>query len=210
MARYSDDIPVEQRKFWYFTTHGIGPGTIPKGINVLESQDGQNKKGTHGVFICLDAILNTDELKQYDLIELSPNDTFQIIEFYCDMDAVHLANIDSLLVESGTELAYMKYWLDGKEEELYIAVRGDIKIIYKGEYYFRPSEYTEELKDILKSSPVEQLEIDDFEIIDNNWCELFHRGDNYEDGLDVCDGEFGETEQEIKEYLKEVALLNKR
>ena len=74
IKRYSDVVPKEDRKYWYFTTHGLGPGMIPKGINVLKVQEGQNRNGTWGDFILLDAILNTDELKQYDLIELAPKD----------------------------------------------------------------------------------------------------------------------------------------
>lgn len=58
--------------FWYFTTHGVGPGSIPKDVNVLDIQDGQNDKGTWGTFIALDSVLTTNELKYYDLIELSP------------------------------------------------------------------------------------------------------------------------------------------
>jgi len=70
--RYSDVRPYEERKYWYFTTHGIGPGTIPKDLNVLEVQEGQNDKGTWGTYICLDGVLNTDELDYYDLRELAP------------------------------------------------------------------------------------------------------------------------------------------
>lgn len=72
-ARYSDVVPYENRKYWYFTTHGIGPGTIPPGVHLLDVVEGQNKKGTWGDFLCLDAILNTSELRQYDLIELAPD-----------------------------------------------------------------------------------------------------------------------------------------
>ena len=71
--RYSDAVPYEKRKYWYFTTHGLGPGMIPQGVHVLDTQEGQNKNGTWGDFILLDAVLNTDELRQYDLIELSPD-----------------------------------------------------------------------------------------------------------------------------------------
>ena len=74
IKRYSDVVPKEDRKYWYFTTHGLGPGMIPRGVNVLKVQEGQNRNGTWGDFILLDAILNTDELKQYDLIELAPKD----------------------------------------------------------------------------------------------------------------------------------------
>lgn len=72
-SRYSDVVPYENRKYWYFTTHGIGPGTIPPGVHLLDVVEGQNKKGTWGDFLCLDAILNTSELRQYDLIELAPD-----------------------------------------------------------------------------------------------------------------------------------------
>ena len=72
--RYSDVVPYEDRKYWYFTTHGIGPGTIPKDLHVLEVREGQNDKGTWGDFVCLDGILNTSELKKYDMIEKAPTD----------------------------------------------------------------------------------------------------------------------------------------
>lgn len=74
IKRYSDVVPKEQRKYWYFTTHGVGPGSIPKGVNVLDMKDGQNDRGTWGTFVCLDAILNTDELKKYDMREMKPTD----------------------------------------------------------------------------------------------------------------------------------------
>jgi len=70
--RYSDEILYEQRRYWYFTTHGIGPGTIPKDLKVLKVKEGKNDKGTLGDFICLDGILNTSELKEFDLRELVP------------------------------------------------------------------------------------------------------------------------------------------
>ena len=72
--RYSDVRPYEDRKYWYFTLHGLGPGTIPSDLNVLDTQEGVNDKGTRGLFICLDGVLNTDELEYYDLKELAPQD----------------------------------------------------------------------------------------------------------------------------------------
>lgn len=74
MERYSDARPYEERRYWYFTTHGTGPGTIPKDLRVLETRDGQNEKGTWGTFILLDGVLNTDELHEFDLKELAPRD----------------------------------------------------------------------------------------------------------------------------------------
>lgn len=72
IKRYSDVVPKKDRKYWYFTTHGVGPGSIPKGINVLKVVEGKNDKGTLGDYVLLDAVLNTDELKEYDLRELAP------------------------------------------------------------------------------------------------------------------------------------------
>ena len=73
-ARYSDEVPYEKRRYWYFTLHGLGPGTIAKDLKVLETREGKNDKGTFGLYICLDGILNTDELYEYDLKELVPED----------------------------------------------------------------------------------------------------------------------------------------
>ena len=84
--RYSDARPYEDRKYWYFTTHGVGPGTVPKDLNVLEVREGQNEKGTWGDFICLDGVLNTDELDYYDLRELSPSDVTSDTEIDDDDD----------------------------------------------------------------------------------------------------------------------------
>lgn len=72
VKRYSDVIPYEKRKYWYFTTHGIGPGTIPSDLTVLETRQGQNDKGTSGDYVCLDGVLNTSELKKYDMTEAIP------------------------------------------------------------------------------------------------------------------------------------------
>lgn len=58
--------------FWYFTLHGVQPGTIPSDVKVLEIRDGVNRKGTQGTFVALDGVLTGDELRRYDLIELAP------------------------------------------------------------------------------------------------------------------------------------------
>lgn len=72
--RYSDEVPYEKRRYWYFTLHGLGPGTIPKDLKILETREGKNTKGTLGLYICLDGILSTEELHDYDFIELKPKE----------------------------------------------------------------------------------------------------------------------------------------
>lgn len=74
IKRYSDVVPKENRKYWYFTTHGVQPGSVPKGVGILEIRDGVSKNGMSGTFVCLDAILNTSELKEYDMKEERPVD----------------------------------------------------------------------------------------------------------------------------------------
>jgi len=87
-GRYSDAVPYENRKYWYFTTHGIGPGTLPKDVNILDTQEGQNRKGTWGDYLLLDAVLNTDELREYDLIELAPLDEEPTIKPYKNKNTI--------------------------------------------------------------------------------------------------------------------------
>lgn len=84
IRRYSDVVPYEKRRYWYWTKHGLGPGTLPKGVNVLDAKEGQNQKGTWGVFVLLDAVLNSSELREYDLIELAPKEVNESIPSYYD------------------------------------------------------------------------------------------------------------------------------
>lgn len=63
-VRYSDG---KTGKWWYFTTHGVQPGSIPKDLNVLDIIDTDN-----GTYVALDGILNTSELRQYGMKEKRP------------------------------------------------------------------------------------------------------------------------------------------
>lgn len=74
IKRYSDVRPRSERKYWYFTTHGVQPGSIPKDLHVLEVRDGENERGTQGTFVMLDGVLNTSELRKYDMRELAPKE----------------------------------------------------------------------------------------------------------------------------------------
>lgn len=69
IKRYSDVYSDERRNqgWWYFTTHGVQPGSVPKGVNILEVRDTPN-----GTYFRADAILNTSELEYYDIKERVP------------------------------------------------------------------------------------------------------------------------------------------
>ena len=66
-----DDKGVERYgvngEWWYFTTHGVQPGSVPKGIEILDVIDTAN-----GTYFCSDRVLNTSELKYYDIKEKYP------------------------------------------------------------------------------------------------------------------------------------------
>lgn len=76
MERYSDVVPYNNRKYWYFTAHGTGPGTIPKDLKIL-----QIIESSGGDYICLDGILNTSELTKYDMKESVPPEELIVQNF---------------------------------------------------------------------------------------------------------------------------------
>lgn len=55
--------------YWYFTTHGVMPGSWPKGANVLDIIDTPN-----GSYVHTDKLLKTEALKKFDLKERWPSD----------------------------------------------------------------------------------------------------------------------------------------
>ncbi len=113
--RYSDEVPYEKRRYWYFTLHGTGPGTIPKDLHVLESREGKNDKGTIGLYICLDGVLNTSELKEFDLKEMTPPEEEKSLEQI----------VDEYLREQKFEGMY-EVWTEGRIVHVYIT-NGDWK-----------------------------------------------------------------------------------
>ena len=67
-----DQVPVESAtktglEYWYYSRHGMGPGTIPKGVQVLDWYEEGYK-----TWMLLDQVLHTDELNYYDLKEETP------------------------------------------------------------------------------------------------------------------------------------------
>lgn len=71
LSEVLDDKGVERYgvngEWWYFTTHGVQPGSVPKGIEILDVIDTAN-----GTYFCSDRVLNTSELRYYDIKEKYP------------------------------------------------------------------------------------------------------------------------------------------
>ena len=69
---YQDDVQVysatnDGEGYWFFTTHGVQPGSVPRDVDILDIIDTPN-----GSFVKFDRFLSTKELDEYDMIEKAP------------------------------------------------------------------------------------------------------------------------------------------
>lgn len=66
----SSDIHANKQAdgYWFFTRHGVQPGSVPKDVEILDMIDTRN-----GTFIKFDRFLSTKELHYYDMIEKAPD-----------------------------------------------------------------------------------------------------------------------------------------
>lgn len=67
-SQMNEAFDKEPHEFWYYTKHGLGPGTVPKDVEILDVKEDDN----WGTYIKLDKVLTTDELEYYDLKERAP------------------------------------------------------------------------------------------------------------------------------------------
>lgn len=59
----------EPQKYWYFTRHGVMPGSVPKYINILDVVD-----KPEGSYFLADGIIKTEDLKKFEIKEKAPDD----------------------------------------------------------------------------------------------------------------------------------------
>ena len=57
----------EGAEYWYFTTHGVQPGSVPKGLEIIDVVD-----RPEGSYFLTNRVLTTDSLKYYDIKERAP------------------------------------------------------------------------------------------------------------------------------------------
>lgn len=53
--------------YWYFTRHGVQPGSVPRGLNIINVVD-----RPEGSYFETDQVITTDALDYYDITEKSP------------------------------------------------------------------------------------------------------------------------------------------
>lgn len=67
-GKKTESFEKDDGPFWYLSKHGLGPGMLPKGVNVVDTIEDDN----FNTYIALDKVLSTQELKDYELKEKKP------------------------------------------------------------------------------------------------------------------------------------------
>lgn len=94
---------------------------------------------------------------------------------------------DSMMFDSDTIVASMT--CDYKDHLINIDLKicGYVKVFFKGECFTRPSDFPEELKEIIKKEPNGWGTEDDIEVWENNWFEYIfndnYKGHVFSDGI---------------------------
>lgn len=58
---------TSSRRCWYFTRHGVQPGSVPKYVNILDIVD-----TPEGSYFLADGVISTDDLRNYEIKERKP------------------------------------------------------------------------------------------------------------------------------------------
>lgn len=133
----------------------------------------------------------------------------KIIQFKCDDNLSKY--IDSMLFDSDTVVASMKCEYKEHIIDVDLMVRGYVNVYYKGERFRYPSDFPEELKEIIRQNPNGWNYInDDIEVDENNWFEYIYDdtfdGKTYSDGImfedDLSKYSVKEIETELIEICK--------
>lgn len=69
----NDDIyssTTLSNRYWYFTRHGVQPGSVPKYVNILDIVD-----KPEGSYFLADGVILTKDLRDYDIKERKPEDS---------------------------------------------------------------------------------------------------------------------------------------
>lgn len=95
---------------------------------------------------------------------------------------------DSMELDSGQTVASLEFEKDGRKYEFEIRVCGEVRVTFKKETYFRPSEFPDALKALFHNGRADGDRR--VYIGNNNWFELYVIADGRIDGewCDVLDG----------------------
>lgn len=106
-------------RYWYFTRHGVQPGSVPKYVNILDIVD-----KPEGSYFLADGVILTKDLRDYDIKERKPEDSVTSstrIE-YSDI-------LEEIREQCNTKLIHImaQYGFDESEAKQYSRVDASIK-----------------------------------------------------------------------------------
>ncbi len=118
----NDDIyssTTSSSRYWYFTRHGVQPGSVPKYVNILDIVD-----KPEGSYFLADGVILTKDLRDYDIKERKPEDSVTSstrIE-YSDI-------LEEIREQCSTKLIHImaQYGFDEKEAKQYSRVDASIE-----------------------------------------------------------------------------------
>lgn len=118
----NDDIcssTTSSSRYWYFTRHGVQPGSVPKYVNILDIVD-----KPEGSYFLADGVILTKDLRDYDIKESKPEDSVTSstrIE-YSDI-------LEEIREQCNTKLIHImsQYGFDESEAKQYSRVDASIK-----------------------------------------------------------------------------------
>lgn len=110
--------------------------------------------------------------------------------------------VDSMLFPSDTVIAKLSCEAEEKQIDIYLEVRGEVRVTYKGELYVNPEDFPEELKKIIKQGLL--FEHEDVYVGNNNWFEeIIYVDDQSFEGIVFEDNLATYTKKELKSELLE-------
>lgn len=134
----------------------------------------------------------------------------RIKEFYCDENLSQYT--DSMLFDSVTNIASMTFEGEEYNIDLFLDIRGEVDVQFKGVSYKAPSVFPKELIDIIKNTPENwsYSNPDILYVVFNNWFEcIFDIKDKdnnilYSDGIMYEDSVADKKPEDLKKYMFEI------
>lgn len=116
---------------------------------------------------------------------------------------------DSMLFDSGEQIAAMECEDGNTHINIWLEVRGEVRVDFDGVTYRRPSEFPDVLKELIKTNPG-YWDCEDYVYVDmNNWFEYIYeidneRWNNYMDGV-LCEWDISKgNSEDIKKEMLEI------
>ena len=130
------------------------------------------------------------------------------IDFNCEKDLSQYT--DSMLFDSGTIIAFMDCAYNECQVSIELRVCGEVDVTYKGEDYRHPSDFPNELREIIKHNPYWFTDTEDLYITNNNWFEYIYdcvyNGNTWSDGV-LLEGDLSTyTEADLLKEMFELVM----